>query len=66
MGAVVAAGYMTGYPDGSFKAGNNITRAEAVVVGRCLVEEIFSQAGTYGPATGSQTIDGNAVISVSE
>jgi uncharacterized protein YjdB len=66
VGAVVAAGYMTGYPDGSFKAGNNITRAEAVVVvGRCLVEEIFSQAGTYGPATGSQTIDGNAVISVS-
>lgn len=66
VGAVIAAGYMTGYPDGSFKAGNNITRAEAVVVvGRCLVAEIFSQAGTYGPATGSETIDGNAVISVS-
>lgn len=30
MGAVVAAGYMTGYPDGSFGANASISRAEAV------------------------------------
>lgn len=31
VGAVAASGYMTGYPDGSFGASGNITRAEAVV-----------------------------------
>lgn len=30
VGAVVAAGYMTGYPDGSFYANASISRAEAV------------------------------------
>lgn len=30
VGAVVAAGYMTGYPDGSFNANASISRAEAV------------------------------------
>lgn len=30
VGAVVAAGYMTGYPDGSFDANAAISRAEAV------------------------------------
>ena len=30
VGAVVAAGYMTGYPDGSFGANASISRAEAV------------------------------------
>nr|WP_288666274.1 S-layer homology domain-containing protein [uncultured Anaerotignum sp.] len=30
VGAVVAAGYMTGYPDGSFDANASISRAEAV------------------------------------
>lgn len=66
IGAAVKSGYLTGYPDQSFKAGNAITRAEAVVViGRCLVAEIFNEAGTYGPQTGSETIDGNVIISAS-
>ena len=30
VGAVVAAGYMTGYPDGTFRAQNRIKRAEAI------------------------------------
>lgn len=30
VGAVVTAGYMSGYPDGSFGAGKGMTRAEAV------------------------------------
>ena len=31
VGAVAGAGYMSGYPDGTFRPVNNITRAEAVV-----------------------------------
>ncbi|WP_091546695.1 S-layer homology domain-containing protein [Alkaliphilus peptidifermentans] len=31
VGEVAAKGYMGGYPDGSFKPTNNITRAEAVM-----------------------------------
>ena len=30
VGAVVKAGYMSGYPDGTFGAAKSITRAEAV------------------------------------
>lgn len=67
--AVVKAGYMSGYPDGTFKALNSITRAEAAsILSRTMPEKtpaaaVYDKAGTYGPATGVNTIDGNATIS---
>ncbi|MBP1761860.1 MAG: S-layer protein, partial [Firmicutes bacterium] len=66
--AMVKAGYITGYPDGTFKAGNAINRAEAaVILGRVIgaapaVQKEFTKAGTYGPASGTQTINGDVVV----
>ena len=71
VGAVASAGIMGGYPDGTFRAASFITRAEAVVtLDRALSGEagvvkedvIYDKAGTYGPATGSEVIDRNVVI----
>lgn len=53
IGAVAASGLMNGYPDGSFRATNNITRAEAaVVLDKALQFEAYSTAGAYGPESG--------------
>lgn len=63
--AVVAAGYMIGYPDRTFKPGAAITRAEAVVMLDSAVSAqptVFDAAGTYGPEDGSRTIVGDASI----
>jgi len=75
IGATVTAGFMNGYPDGSFKANNPITRAEAVVALSKAMNKpaptpeipaddskVYDQAGTYGPATGSVTVNGNVTI----
>ncbi|HZK42915.1 MAG TPA: S-layer homology domain-containing protein, partial [Syntrophomonadaceae bacterium] len=72
--SVVTAGFIAGYPDKTFKATNSITRAEAVIVlSKAMVyvtpvipEVDYSsidKAGTYGPATGTQTIKSNVTIS---
>jgi hypothetical protein len=76
IGAVVNASIMGGYPDGSFKGGNKITRAEAVValdkalkaIEQTQVNQdvIYDKAGTYGPSTGTETIKGNVVIKVKD
>ena len=71
VGAAVVEGYMGGYPDGSFKPTNNITRAEAVVtLSKALTVEkieeekevVYNQAGIYGPDTGIATIIEDVVI----
>lgn len=75
IGATVTAGFMNGYPDGSFKANNPITRAEAVVaLSKATIKPaptpeipaddsiVYDKAGTYGPATGSVTVTGNVTI----
>lgn len=75
IGATVTAGFMNGYPDGSFKANNPITRAEAVVALSKAMNKpaptpeipaddskVYDQAGTYGPATGSITVTGDVTI----
>ncbi len=74
VGALMAGGVLTGYPDGSFKPGKVITREEAVVIldgalkkleRKSDKDRIFSAAGTYGPAAGTETIAGDVVVSVS-
>jgi len=66
--AMVKAGYLNGYPDGTFKALEPTTRAmAAVILSSTLIPVVsattYSQAGTYGPATGISTITGDVTIS---
>lgn len=71
--AVVEKGYMGGYPDQTFKATRSITRAEAIVTldravhpseGQPAPTEVnYDQAGTYGPASGTETIEGDVTVS---
>jgi hypothetical protein len=68
--AMVKANCISGYPDGSFKPANSISRAEAaVMIGRAMEAKItiavYDTAGTYGPATGKAVLDGNVTISAS-
>ncbi|MGZ7444177.1 S-layer homology domain-containing protein [Paenibacillus sp. TH7-28] len=73
IGAVVGAGWMNGYPDGTFRGAEPFTRAEAVVtLDRAfranLATEIESlsgdmdRPGVYGPAEGTAEIAGDAFI----
>ncbi|MFX4262142.1 S-layer homology domain-containing protein [Pelotomaculum propionicicum] len=70
IGAVVAAGYMSGYTDQTYQPEGHITRAEAVsTLDRALMASVetvtYDSMGTYGPADGVKTIDGSVNISVS-
>jgi hypothetical protein len=60
--AVAENGYIKGYPDKTYKPGNPITRAEAVVMLDRAVGTLYNQAGTYGPEEGKQTIEGNVTV----
>ncbi|SMB87809.1 S-layer homology domain-containing protein [Desulfonispora thiosulfatigenes DSM 11270] len=67
VGAVVAKGYMNGYPDKSFKPLNDITRAEAVVALNNTMKAkadvtIYDQKGTYGPKDGLEVVAGDCVV----
>lgn len=66
VGAVAEAGYMNGYPDGTFGALGSITRAEAVVtldrVRRSAQKTVIEQAGT---TLENETIPGDLVIAES-
>ncbi|PKM65558.1 MAG: hypothetical protein CVU95_14595 [Firmicutes bacterium HGW-Firmicutes-2] len=63
IGAVVEAGLMDGYPDGSFKPMAQIKRAEAIVaLNQAMRTVIYDKAGTYGPLTGAERIEGNVVV----
>ncbi|MFC5404381.1 DUF4838 domain-containing protein [Cohnella soli] len=67
IGAAAAKNLIKGYKDGSFKPKAVITRAELIVVlDRAMAERevVYSQAGTYGPASGTQSITGDVTISV--
>ncbi|TBL70078.1 chitobiase/beta-hexosaminidase C-terminal domain-containing protein [Paenibacillus thalictri] len=65
-GAVVSKGVFNGYEDGTLGFEKSLTRAEAVVtLERALgggTAAFYNQAGTYGPATGNDKIEGNVVI----
>ncbi|WP_341346757.1 S-layer homology domain-containing protein [Paenibacillus sp. FSL H3-0469] len=76
LGAVLSAGYMKGFPDGTIAAARQLTRAEAVVLLDRLKQQSGSHAeggiippaktletgGTYGPATGSFTVAGDLTL----
>lgn len=60
--AVVDAGLMEGYPDGTFGPKNPIKRSETVTVLDRLVAEIFTEKGVYGKEDSTTTITGNAHV----
>lgn len=66
VGAAAEAGYMTGYPDGTFGALGSVTRAEAVVtldrVRRSAQKTVIEQAGT---TLENKTVLGDLVIAES-
>jgi len=74
LAAAVKAALIKGYPDGTVKAENSIKRAEAVVIlsqalkplgiepAPPVAKTTYDKAGTYGPASGSETIDKNVSI----
>ncbi|MGJ7045422.1 S-layer homology domain-containing protein [Thermoanaerobacterium thermosulfurigenes] len=71
--AVVKQGYMGGYPDNTFRPENFITRAETVVIlNRAINSQtksqdvIYDKAGTFGPDSGTQTIEGNVIVSAAD
>lgn len=67
VGAVVEAGYMTGYTDGSFKATNQIKRGEAITAfnNAKKIAFVYDKAGTYGPEDGLEIIDRDVVLKAS-
>jgi hypothetical protein len=71
--AVVAKDLMHGYPDQTFRAQAGITRAEAIISLNNLINAnilpaqpviTYDQAGVFGPASATETINGNVIISV--
>ncbi|MFK7695241.1 S-layer homology domain-containing protein [Paenibacillus sp. HJGM_3] len=66
VGAVVGKGIFDGYEDGTLGYEKNITRAEAIVtLDRAMgggYAATYDKAGTYGPATGNQTLEGNVLV----
>lgn len=63
--AVVAKGYFGGYPDKTIRPQSTITRAEMIAILSRAAGEIMNSANTFGPATGTVTLPGNATISKS-
>lgn len=73
IGKVVGKKFMNGYPDETFQPTKAITRAEAIATLNKLLagaEEkpavdpavTYDQAGTYGPVTGTVTLEGPVTI----
>jgi formylglycine-generating enzyme required for sulfatase activity len=65
--AVVLAGYMDGYPDGSIQPDKELNRAETVVVlDRLLTgnppDTYYSEAGTYGPEQGLVVTERHVIV----
>ncbi|MEQ4486223.1 S-layer homology domain-containing protein, partial [Cohnella silvisoli] len=67
VGAIAAKKLLEGIADKSFNPTKELSRAEAVVLlDRALQARVvsYNAAGTYGPATGTQTLQGNVAITV--
>lgn len=69
--AAVANGLLAGYGDNTLGPTKQITRAETIVLlNRALIEQSkqtsavsYDKAGTYGPETGTSTINSDVVVS---
>lgn len=59
--ALVNAGAISGYPDGSFKPNNPITRAETIKIIDELIKGFYNNAGTYS----AENIAGNSLVNTS-
>ncbi|WP_313016318.1 S-layer homology domain-containing protein [Acetoanaerobium noterae] len=74
VGAVVEAKFMSGYPDGTFKASNTITRAESVATlnnvinpGEAKANLVIDNAGTYGGTeVDYQMVKGTVTVNVAD
>ena len=74
VGAVVEAKFMGGYPDGTFKASNTITRAESVATlnnvinpGEAKANLVIYKAGTYGGTEVDYQMEkGNVTVNVAD
>lgn len=66
VGAIEAAGYMGGYPDGTFNPFKPITRAESVSMLDRVAGVIYNTSGKYGPETGTETVEGNITIAAGD
>ncbi len=60
--AVVDKGYMNGYKDNTFKPGQSITRAEAVVLLDRVTGSLINKQGSYGDYLESSEFEGNVFI----
>jgi uncharacterized protein YjdB len=60
--AVAGTGLITGYPDGSFRPGASITRAETATILDRFIAEIFREEGTHGTVSERTVVNGNAII----
>ena len=66
VGAAAESGYMNGYPDGTFGAGNYITRAEAVVtLDRVRKDTQSVTVEKAGTTLENETVAGNLIIAAS-
>jgi hypothetical protein len=59
---ITGKGYMSGYPDNTFKPELSITRGEVAAVISKVIGTLYNTAGTYGFVTGIQTVKGNVTI----
>ncbi|MCX6601317.1 MAG: S-layer homology domain-containing protein, partial [bacterium] len=71
--SVVSNNLMNGYPDQTFQASKDISRAEAIVTlsnaistqAPLTAENLYNKAGTFGPITGMENVNGNVIVSIS-
>lgn len=64
--ALVKSGYLSGYPDQTFKATNNITRAEATVMLDHVVGEYYQENKSYGSISSKTIIEGNLTLNAND
>ncbi len=63
--SIVAGGYLGGYTNNTLRLNSTITRAEMIAILSRGAGEIMNVATTFGPETGTRTLNGNATISKS-
>jgi hypothetical protein len=63
--AMAAVGYISGYPDGTFRPFDSISRGEAAVIITRSQEsktKIYGERGTYGPSFGTLVLENDVII----